>query len=134
MMETLFSNEYLLIFLYPEKAAIEIIWLSENQSLSLNEYIEHWLLISKYVHVLKISYLLIDAYDFNYRIVPEIHALFSDMFYGLKSECVAMTMSKEILGRKTLTDLLRQGNYCGVNIFQNKNEGSEWLELQNRDY
>jgi len=133
-MEQLFKNEYLIIMLYSEKAALEIIWLSDNQSMSSNEYIEQWKLISKYVHVLKIKYLLIDAYDFDYRIVPEIYSIFSEMFAGLKIEDTALIIGKNILGIITLTDLLKHGNYNEVNIFHSKNEGFDWLELHNKCY
>jgi hypothetical protein len=108
--------------------ALRVLWFPDNCSLSTIEYIDSWISVSKYVDVLKPAYLLIDAYEFEYRAMPEVSAIFNDISHKIKSENIALVTSNNVLGKNTLDNLIRNSPLKGHNVFNSSNEGKIWFE------
>jgi hypothetical protein len=115
----------------PDKAALKIKWTSDNSSLSTVDYIDCWNAILRHVEVLKPVYLLIDASEFEYRILPEVNHIFNDISQKLIPKNIAIITSNNLLGSKTLESLLKSCPIKGYNIFKHRNEGHVWLESHN---
>jgi hypothetical protein len=111
-----------------DKAVLKVKWSSGNSSLATIEYIDYWITILKHVEVLKPLYLLIDASDFEYRILAEVNIMFNDISQKLRPENIAIVASKSLLGSKTIENLLQNCPVRGYNIFNNSNEGIIWVE------
>jgi hypothetical protein len=130
-MEKHLVNNSMEICFESDKMALRILWLPDNHSLATVDYIDCWITISRYVDVLKPEYLLFDAYEFEYRTFREVNTIFNDISQKLKPVNIAIVTSNNILGEKSLEDLMKNCPLKGHNVLDNSNEGRIWFESHN---
>jgi hypothetical protein len=117
-----------------DTVALKAIWLPGNSSLSVIEYIACWTTILNNVEILKPSYLLIDASDFEYRILPDVYPIFNKISNILKPENIAIVSSNYLLGRKTIENILNSCPHKGYNIFLHRDNGHIWFKSNSSNF
>jgi hypothetical protein len=127
-MEKHLTNNSMEICFDSETMALKVLWKAENSSLSVNEYVDCWIAILRYIEVFTPKFLLIDAYLLDFRVVPELYPVMDNILQSMKSNNVAIVMACSILGKSTLNDLIKK---CSLNewvVFDSNDKGQVWLE------
>ena len=130
-MDSHLTNNAMEICFDSETMALKVTWKPENSSLSVNEYIDCWIAILRYIEVFKPEYLLIDAYNFNFRILLEIYPIINNIVTVMKPKNTAIVFAFSLLGKSTLNDLIKN---CSLNewvVFDSNDKGQAWLESFN---
>jgi hypothetical protein len=118
------------ILFEPENAILKIKWQPNNSSLGVADYIEEWVSIQRYVEILKPHLLLINMKMFGYRKLPEIIPIFNSITEKLTPHNIAIVKCNDILGNKTVENLLNRCPQKGHQIFEDNNLGESWLKIR----
>lgn len=125
------TNSAMEICFDSETMALKITWKPENSSLSVNEYIDCWIAVLRYIEVFKPEYLLIDAYNFNFRILSEIYPIINNILLAMKPKNTSIIFASGLLGKSTLNDLIKKCCLIEWVVFDSNEKGQAWLESCN---
>ena len=127
-MALLFQNEYLVIKWHLSSSLLNVTWLQATECMSLLDYHQSLLTLSKYIDSFQPDIFVFDAYNFNFRTTSELDEFFFRLTQSIEHSTIALISSRFFLGRHTISRIAQK--YSMVKVFENHKVLSHWIKTK----
>lgn len=127
-MALLFRNEYMLIKWHSNSSLLKVTWLQATECISLLEYQQLLLTLSKYIDSYHPNIFVFDASDFNFRTTSELDEFFARLTLSKEQSEIVLISSRFFIGRYTISRIAEK--YSLIKIFENQSDLIKWYKTK----